>query len=168
MNTPKKQPEPNCLISPERISRLKVQGYNTGFTDQEISGHAVGNRFAYQMCTVLFSTGLIFTSIPILTVAAIIAFLTVILPYHPFDYFYNYIIRHWLKRPMLPRRTNQAKFACGIASLWLGVIIYLFNLSQFTWGYALGGILFVIALLVSTIDFCIPSIIYNKLFRKRK
>lgn len=168
MNTPKKQSEPSYLISPERISRLKVQGYDTGFTDEEISEHAVGNRFAYQMCTVLFSTGLALTSIPVLAVGAIIAFSTVLLPYHPFDYVYNYVIRHWLKRPKLPRRTNQAKFACGIASLWLGIIIYLFYHSLFTWGYVLGGILLVIALLVSTIDFCIPSIIYNKLFRKRK
>lgn len=167
MNTPNKQAETNCLISPVRISRLKVQGYYTGFTDEEISEHAVGNRFAYQMCTLLFSTGLVLTSIPILTVGAIIAFLTVILPYHPFDYVYNSIIRHWLKRPMLPRRTNQAKFACGIASLWLGIIIYLFYHSLFAWGYVLGGVLLVIALLVSTIDFCIPSIIYNKVFRRK-
>jgi len=168
MNTTKKQTEPNCLISPVRISRIKEQGYDTGFTDREISIHAAGNRFAYQMFTLLFTNGLVLTSIPILTVAAIIAFLTVILSYHPFDYVYNYIIRHWLKRPMLPRRTNQAKFACGIAAIWLGVIIYLFYDSLFTWGYVFGVILFVIALLVSTIDFCIPSLIYNKLFRKEK
>ena len=160
--------ELNCMISSVRISRIKVQGYDTVFTDEEISIHSVGNRFAYQMCTLLFITGLVLTSIPVLTVAAIIAFFTVILPYHPFDYLYNYIIRHWFNRPKLPRRTNQAKFACGIASIWLGFIIYLFHHSQFAGGYALGGILLVIALLVSIIDFCIPSLIYNKLFRKRK
>lgn len=168
MNTIKKQAEPNCLISPVRISRIKVQGYDTGFTDEEISQHSIGNRFSYQMCTLLFTTGLILTSIPILAVAAIIALLTVILPYHPFDYLYNLIVRHWLSRPKLPHRTNQAKFACGIAAIWLGVIIYLFYNSLFTWGYVLGGILFVIAILVSTIDFCIPSLIYNKIFRRRK
>jgi hypothetical protein len=168
MNTPKKQAEPNCLISPLRISRIKEQGYDTRFTDEEISQHAAGNRFSFQMCTLLFTIGLILTSIPILTIAAIIAFLTVILPYHPFDYLYNHIVRYWLNRPKLPQRTNQAKFACGIASVWLGVIIYLFYNSQFVWGYVLGGILLVVALLVSTVDFCIPSLIYNKLFRKRK
>ena len=160
--------EINCMISPVRISRIKVQGYDTGFSDEEISIHSVGNRFAYQMCTLLFTTGLVLTSIPVLTIAAIIAFFTVILPYHPFDYLYNHIVRHWLNRPKLPRRTKQAKFACGIASVWLALIIYLFHNSLFVWGYVLGGILFVIALLVSTVDFCIPSIIYNKLFRKRK
>lgn len=168
MTTTKKQAEPNCLISPVRISRIKVQGYDTGFTDEEISIHAVGNRFSYQLCTLLFTTGLVLTSIPVLTVAAIIALFTVILPYHPFDYLYNHVVRHWLNRPKLPHRTDQAKFACGIASVWLGVIIYLFRNSLFVWGYVLGGILFVIALLVSTVDFCIPSLIYNKLFRRGK
>jgi hypothetical protein len=167
MNT-QKQLKTNCLISPVRISRIKEQGYDTGFTDEEISGHAAGNRFAYQMCTLLFTTGLIFTSIPILTVTAIIAFSTVFLPHHFFDYFYNSIIRHWFNRPVLPKRSNQAKFACGIAAIWLGVIIYLFYNSLFAWGYVLGGILFLTALLVSTIDFCIPSVIYNKLFHKKK
>ena len=86
--------------------------------------------------------------------------------YHPFDYLYNYLIRHWLKRPRLPHRTAQGKFACGIASIWLAAIIYLFYNLQFVWGYVLGGILLIVALLVSIFDFCIPSAIYNKLFRK--
>jgi hypothetical protein len=158
----------NCQISPARISRVKTQGYDTGFTDEEISVHAVGNRFAYQVCTLLFATGLILTSIPVLTVAAIIAFSTVILPYHPFDYLYNNSIRHWLDRPKLPRRTVQAKFACGIAAIWLAMIIYLFSVSLTLWGYVMGGVLLIIALLVSTLDICIPSLIYNYLFAKRK
>ncbi len=163
-----KMNESICLISQLRIARIKEQGYDTGYTDEEISKHAVGNRFAYQLCTILFTTGIVLTNIPILSVAAIIALLTVILPYHPFDYLYNYSLRLWLGRPKLPRRSGQAKFACGIASVWLAVIIFLFHSSFFVWGYVLGGILFIIALLASTIDFCIPSLIYNNLFRRRK
>lgn len=158
----------NCLISPSRICRIKEQGYDTGFTDEEISVHAVGNRFAFQVCTLLFATGLVLTSIQVLAVAAIIALLTVLLPYHPVDYLYNYTLRHWLGRPKLPPRSAQAKFACGIAAIWLGVIIYLFDASFFAWGYAMGGILFIIALFVGTVDFCIPSQAYNYFFRKNK
>jgi hypothetical protein len=156
----------NCQISPVRTSRIKEQGYDTGFSDEEISIHAVGNRFAYQLCTLLFTTGLIFTSIPVLGVAAIIAFLAVIMPYHPFDYVYNYILRHWLDRPKLPPRSAQAKFACGVAVIWLGIIMYLFYVSLFLLGYVMGAILLIIALFVSTVDFCIPSRIYNYFFRK--
>jgi hypothetical protein len=170
-NTPMKKhkmKEAPPLISPLRISRIKKQGYDSGFTDAEISKHAVGNRFAYQLCTLLFTIGLVLTSIPVLAVAAVIALLAVILPYHPFDYLYNYSLRHWLDRPKLPSRTAQAKFACGIAAIWLGIIIFLFQASLFVWGYVLGGILFVIAFLVSILDFCIPSLIYNNLFRRSK
>lgn len=95
----------SCLISPERISRLKVQGYSSVFSDEEISEHSVGNRFAFQLCTVLFVAGLVSTNIQILLVASIIAML--------------------------------------------------------------GGILLTVALLVSILDFCIPSIIYNYLFTNR-
>lgn len=153
-------------LSSTRICRIKAQGYDKGFNDEEISQHAVGNRFAYQMCTLLFFTGLLLTSIPILTVAAFIAFLTVILPYHPFDYLYNYGVRHLLMRPKLPKRPVQAKFACGIAAFLLSVIIFLFSVNQIIWGYVLGGILLPVALLVSTIDYCIPSMIYNSIFKK--
>lgn len=149
-----------------RISRIKAQGYDKGFSDEEISQHAVGNRFAYQMCTLLFTTGLVLTNIPILTVAAGIAFLAVVLPYHPFDYPYNYIVRHLLNRPKLPKRSAQAKFACGMAAIWLSIIVYLFYEKNFVWGYILGGVLFSIAILVSTIDFCIPSLIYNYLSKR--
>ena len=156
------------MISQTRICRIKTRGYNNGFNDFEISQHSIGNRFAYQLCTLVFSTGLILTSIPILIVAAPIALLAVILPYHPFDYLYNLFVRHLFNRPKLPKRTSQAKFACGIASIWLGAIIYLFYLNLFLWGYILGGILFIVAILVSTIDYCIPSLIYNSLIKKIK
>lgn len=156
------------MISKSRISCIKAQGYDKGFTAEEISIHSVGNRFAYQLCTLLFTTGLILTNIPILIIAASIAFLGIILPYHPFDYLYNYSVRHWLKRPKLPHRSAQAKFACGIASSTLTAIIILFYNSLFLWGYVLGGILFAVATLVSTTDICIPSLIYNSLFGSKE
>jgi hypothetical protein len=156
------------LISQARIRRIKCQGYDKNFSDEEISQHSIGNRFAYQLCTLLFASGLALTSIPILIIAAGIAALAVFLPYHPFDYLYNSIIRHLFHRPKLPRRPAQTKFACGIASIWLGIIIYLFHLKLFLWGYILGGMLLTVALLVSIIDYCIPSIIYNSLFKKTK
>ena len=158
----------SCLISPSRISRIKAQGYDTGFTDEEISKHAIGNRFAYQLCTLLLASGLILANIPILIVACGVAFFSVILPYNVFDYLYNFTLRYWLKRPKLPQRPDQSKFVCSIATFGAAGIIYLFHNSVFVWGYILGGILFVVALLVSTTDICIASIIYNYLFRRGK
>ena len=158
----------NCLIHPARISRIKEQGFNPNtFTDEQISIHSIGNRFAFQMCTLLFVTGLVLNSIPILATAAGIAFLGLILPFHPFDLLYNFGVRHLFNRPKFPPRSAQAKFACGIASVWLGAIIFLVYSSLLTWAYVLGGVLFGVAFLVSVFDKCIPSVIYNFLFVKK-
>lgn len=155
-------------ISETRCKRLRAQGLPQGLSDAELGELAIGNRFAYQLCTVLFSAGLVLTSIPVLVIAAGIAFLAVVLPYHPFDYLYNHGLRHWLDKPKLPKRPAQSKFACGVAGVWLSGISYLFHLSLFTWGYIAGVVLFVVALLVSTIDFCIPSLVCNTLFRRTR
>ena len=156
------------MISATRIRRIRCQGYDSTFTDEELSRHSLGNRFAYQLCTILFTLGVVLTSIPILSIAATIAALTVVLPRHPFDYLYNAFVRHLWHRPLLPKRTAQAKFACGIAALWISIIIYLFSRQQFTAGYILGGALLFVALLVSILDYCIPSVIYNFLFQKKQ
>lgn len=91
----------------------------------------------------------------------VIAGLAAILPNHPFDYFYNTVIRHLIGRPALPPRSAQMKFACGIASIWLLLIILLFMTGFERAGQLLGIVLIMVASLVSTTDICIPSIVYN-------
>jgi hypothetical protein len=158
----------SCLISAVRRYHLKEQGYYRGFSEDEISLHAVGHRLAFQVCLTIFTLGLVLTSIPILVIAGLLALFGVLLPWHPVDYLYNSVIRHWLKRPKLPPRSAQGKFACGIATVWIAVIIALFATGNFLTGYILGGIMFLIAFTVSTTDICIPSKIYNYLFLKQK
>ncbi|MCH8012247.1 MAG: DUF4395 family protein [Candidatus Marinimicrobia bacterium] len=70
-----------------------------------------------------------------------------------------------LNKPKLPRRSKQLKFACIVATIWLATIIYLFYTDLAVAGYMSGGVLFSIAFLVSTTDFCIPSLVYNFLFK---
>ena len=158
----------SCPISPLRSYHLKEQGYYRGFTEDEISLHAVGHRLAFQVCLTIFSLGLILTSIPVLGIAGLLALFGVLLPWHPVDYLYNSVIRHWLKRPKLPPRSIQNKFACGIATVWIAVVIAFFATENFITGYILGGIMFLIAFTVSTTDICIPSKIYNFFFMKEK
>lgn len=148
-----------------RRKRLETQGYN-GFTDSELNDFIFGIRFAYYSCGSLVVLGLLLTNLEILVVAMIIAFFGALPPYHPFDYLYNYVIRHLIKKPKMPPRSNQGRFACGIATVWLGGVIYLFYVGLNVWGYIAGGILVSIATLVSTMDICIPSMIYNFLFKK--
>lgn len=98
-------------------------------------------------------------------VMTVIAFWGIILPYHPFDYLYNHGIRHIVNKPKLQRRPNQLKFACIIATIWLIVIIYLFSNNYMVAGYVNCALFASIAILVGTTDFCIPSTIYNFLFK---
>jgi hypothetical protein len=112
--------------------------------------------------------GVIFQSLPILAVAAIIAFAGAFPPYHPFDYLYNYGVRHLLGKPKLPPRTKQGRFACGIASVWLATTIYLLYNNYTVTGNVLAIGLLAVGTLVVTTDICIPSIIYNGIFKKPK
>ncbi|MDZ4809789.1 MAG: DUF4395 domain-containing protein [Bacteroidota bacterium] len=155
------------LIAPSRRKRLETQGY-IGFTDAELYNFKFGIRFAYYLCGSLVLFGLLFTSRKILSVALVIAAIGAFPPYHPFDYLYNYAVRHLRNKPRMPPRANQGRFACAIATVWLAGTIYLFYLGLNTWGYIAGGILVIIATLVSTTDICIPSMIYNFLFKARQ
>jgi hypothetical protein len=156
----------DCIISPTRRKRLETQGY-VGFTDTELNDFKYGIRFAYYSCVSVVIIGLLTTNLKVLSAAMIVAFFGTLPPYHPFDYLYNYLIRHLINKPKIPHRTNQGRFACGIASVWLGGVIFLFYTGLHVWGYIAGGILVSIATLVSTMDICIPSMIYNLMFRDR-
>ncbi len=149
-----------------RRRRLETQGY-IGFTDSELNDFKFGIRFAYYLCGSLVILGLSLTNLKILSAAMIIALWGTLPPYHPFDYLYNYVVRHLVNKPKIPPRSNQGRFACGIATVWVSGIIYLFYVGLNFWGYLAGGILVLIATLVSTLDICVPSMIFNFLFTKK-
>jgi hypothetical protein len=155
----------NCVLSSVTRKRLEAQGY-LGFTDAQLNDFKFGIRFAYYLCGLLVLTGLIFSSVAILMTAMVIAFLAMMPPHHPFDYLYNYVVRKILRKPKLPPRTNQGRFSCGIATIWVGGIIFLLKNNFEMWGYFAGGVLLSVAALVSIFDICLPSIIYNFLFTR--
>ena len=70
--------------------------------------------------------------------------------------------------PKLPHRSVQLKFACLLATAFIGGTIYAFSNGFMVVGYILGSTLSIVAILVSTLDFCIPSIIFNKIVKKNK
>lgn len=154
------------IISATRIHRIKAQGYSN-YSDVELSALAFGNRFAFIFCSIILAIGVITANITILMAMSIVAFLGIFLYYHPFDYIYNHVLRSMLNKPKLPPRSKQLKFACIIATLWLIVTIYLFNANFYIAGYVVGGLLFSVAFIVSTTDFCIPSTVYNFIFKYR-
>jgi len=145
---------------------MKAQGY-VQQTDEQLTALAFGNRFAYLVCTALLAVGVVLKSIPLLSMMLSIAFLGVLLPNHPFDYIYNYLLADKMNKPKLPERSNQLKFACSIATVWIMATIYLFATGALTAGYVMGAFLIGIAFTVGTFDFCIPSLIYNGFYKMK-
>ena len=155
------RPEGNAdPISPFCRTHLEIQGI-LGFSDEELRLHRAGFRFAYQLCFVITLLGTVFQSIPVLAVGAIAAFVAVFPPNHPFDYLYNLTVGRLMKRPKVPPRTNQGRFACAIATVWLSVTIYLFATGQAGAGTVMGLVLLIPAGLVGFFDVCLPSMLYN-------
>ena len=151
-------------ISRGRIYRIKCQGF-TGYSDEEISQLAFANRFPVIICLIMLGAGVALANIPLLSALLVVSVLSIVLPYHVFDYVYNHWLRFKMGKPKLAPRPNQLKFACFLAAIWTAINIYLFASGQTTAGYISGAIMFCVPLLVATIDLCIPSMIYNFLFR---
>lgn len=153
-------------LSPVCRKRLHTQGYRE-FSDQQLFDFRFGIRFAYGGCIALVGLGLYFQSIPILAVTALVAVVAASSTYHPLDYVYNYGVRYLMKKPKLPPRTRQGRFACGIAFTWLVVTIYFFYNGYHAVGNILLVALFAVGALVTFTDICIPSMIYNTIFGRK-
>jgi hypothetical protein len=95
---------------------------------------------------------------------ALIAAVAAASPVHPFDLIYNYGVRHLTGTGPLPRRGAPTRFGCGMGAILVLVTAWAFWAGHVLVGYALGGMLTVVVLLVSTTDICIPSLIYRAIF----
>ena len=150
-------------LGAKRLGRLDVQGFDT--IDEELLSE-VGPwlRLAFGLCATLAIVGTALASTPLLLTLAAIAFLAAVLPVHPFDLIYNHGIRHLRGTRPLPKRGPPSRFACGVGALWLIVTVGAFDASYPTVGYVLGFTLASVAILVSTMDICLPSMIFRAIF----
>ena len=153
-------------LSAVRVRRLRAQGYNWQ-SEAELNELAFGHRLTFRLCLGVLSIAIITANIYLLAGMVAIAFLSIVLPYHIFDYFYNEFVRKWIGGSRLPRRSKQLKFACILATPWIGSIIYFFQAGQPIPAYTLGTLLMITAFLVGFFDLCIPSMVYNALFIKK-
>ena len=147
--------------------RLNVQGFS-GVDDETLADVAPWLRMAFGMCALLAGAGTALASPTILWVLMFIAALAALFPVHPFDLIYNYGIRYLRNTGPLPKRRAQSRFACGMGAVWLVATALAFQSGVPIAGYILGGALTAIAVLVSTTDICIPSMIYNALFLRSR
>jgi hypothetical protein len=85
---------------------------------------------------------------------------------HPFDVIYNHGIRHLLGTRPLPPYNAPRRFACAVATLWLGATGWALYAGASVLGHTLGATLVLAALVPTLTDFCIPSFFYGLLFGK--
>jgi hypothetical protein len=142
--------------------RLDIQGFEA-VDVQQLALVAPWLRLSFGLCTLLGGLGTVLASPAILLMLAPVAALAAASPVHPFDLSYNYGIRHLTGTGSLPRRGAPARFGCGMGAVLLLVTAWAFSAGYVVAGYALGGMLTFVALLVSTTDICIPSMIYRSI-----
>ncbi len=147
-------------------ARLEAQGFR-GLDEAALAEIGPWLRWSPALCAVFAATGTVLASPPVLWALAVVALLGAVFPAHPFDVLYNHVVRHLTRTRPLPRHGPQRRFACGIAAAWLTGTGLAFDQGATALGYALGGTLTVMAALVGTTHFCIPSLVYNKLFGRR-
>jgi hypothetical protein len=150
-------------LTPQTIRLLDIQGFGA-IEMQELVPVARWLRLAFALCALLGGVGTLLASPAILLALAAIAAIAAASPVHPFDLLYNYGIRHLTRTGPLPRRGAPTRFGCGMGAVLLVVTAWVFAAGHHVVGYALGGVLTSVVLLVSTTDICIPSLIYASIF----
>ena len=152
-----------ATLTPTVKRRLEIQG----FTDVDpgvLEETAPWLGFAYGLCAALAAVGTMLASPLILLSLTIFSAWGAASPVHPFDYIYNYGIRRLTGTGPLPKRGAPGRFACGLGTVWLLVTAWAFYAGMMLTGYILGALLVLVAVLVSSIHFCIPSLIYRTIF----
>jgi hypothetical protein len=146
--------------------RIEAQGFRD-LDDAALAEIGPWLRWSPALCAVFMAIGTILSSPPVLWALAAVALLGAVSPAHPFDLFYNRVVRHLTGTRPLPHHGPQRRFACGLAAAWLAGTGLAFHQGAAPLGYVLGGTLTVVAAIVGTTQFCIPSLVYNTLFRRR-
>ena len=154
------------VMNPEVRRRLEAQGF-CNLDEATLNEVGPWLRWSPAFCTLFMAVGVALNSPALLWALAGIAFLGSLLPFHPFDLLYNHGARYLTGTRPLPRQGPQRRFACGVATVWLLATGWAFYRGAVSTGYWLGVPLILVAALVSVTHFCIPSLIYNTLFRPR-
>lgn len=141
------------------LASLDSQGYC--LTEEEKRRLTVPLKFSSGLCAVLGAAFVIAGWVPGLLAVAAIAVAGAVLPRHPFDYLYRYLLNPVLGTGLAPRNTPQRRFACAGGAAMLGGSAWLFTGGYDAAAFALGGAFVAVAVVVTATNWCLPSFIYN-------
>jgi hypothetical protein len=148
-------------------SCLTMQGYGA-LSEEERKSLWLGLRFSPALCFAGIALGVVLTSPAVLLAMAATAFVGGFLtPKHPFDYLYDAALRPRLGGPSVPPSPAPRRFACQLAALWVAAIgvAFLVDLTAVAWALAVP--LLIVAAVVTTTNWCLPSLIYGLLHRRQ-
>lgn len=151
-------------VNPVTRRRLEAQGF-CNLDDTALEEIGPWLRWSPSICLFFMVLGVLLTSPFVLWALAAVAALGALLPFHPFDLLYNHGMRYFTGTRPFPHHGAQRRFACGVAAIWLIATGWAFSAGALMLAYILGALLIFVAALVSFTNFCIPSFIYNTLFR---
>lgn len=143
--------------------RVEAQGF-VCLDETTVTGINLPLRFSPAICLVWATTGTLLASPIILGSLVPFALLGAILPGHPFDILYNYVLRHFVKAPALPPYPKPRRFACLMASVILTIAAGAFQIGLTAIGYGFGFALMAAATVTVLTGFCTPSFLYGLLF----
>ncbi len=144
-------------------SCLTMQGYGS-LSDEERRSLWLGLRFSTGLCFAGIALGTALASPALLLAMAVTAgvggFVT---PKHPFDYVYDAALRPLLGGPSVPSSPAPRRFACQLATPWIGAIAVAFLAGTPAVAWILAVPLLLVAATVTTTNWCLPSFIYGLL-----
>lgn len=144
-------------------ARLESQSV-VGVGDRTLADIQFGLRFSPALCTTGVAIATALASWPLVLVMMATAVLGAVTPRHPFDWVYNYGVRHLLDKPPIPRNAAPRRFSCAVGAVWLAITAGSFFLGWNVVGYILGAGMTGMAAFVAVTHICLPSLVYIRLF----
>lgn len=148
-------------LSAVRCRRLAMQGFDD-LDARTLTQLAPWLRLTPALCGVGIALGTLLASVPVLLCMAILATLGALLPWHPFDLLYTYGVRFITRTPALPYNRAPRRLAMGFCALCLVATTAAFATGTTILGSVLGGMTLMGPIMVTTTDFCIPSLLYRR------
>lgn len=141
-------------------NRLDTQG----FLDVDTKSTARWLKFSPFMCMIGFAAGTYLQSPLLLFIMALFAVAGLSFHHTPFDWLYSYSIKPVINGPDLPKRPAPARFACFVAMVWASLTASAFLIDYNLIGLALGAILTGVAFIMGTMNYCIASVIWRRIY----
>ena len=136
--------------------RLEVQGF-LGLTDDDLKEIGPWMRFTPVLNLTFTVIATALSSIPLLVGLATLMTAGAIMPIHPFDALYNYLVRSITRTQPLPKSGVRRRIVFAVGATWLLLTTGVFLFGMTVVGYVVGGLMAVLIAPLAFVHFCVLS-----------